>query len=167
MKLLVTILLLFLSPPYAQQRLNDRLCKANEEIIISFLTPNKKVVTICKDKTDKYLVYRFGTKQHVELQFPSLLDSKSWHEFTYSGEWRFGGIQNAGFGDLSLSFINLDTKYIVFQNWNDEDSSSDFGLLVSKNHLKDRSLVIDKQSKIGSLLKLNETKQIKNIALDQ
>ena len=167
MKFLAIFLSLFLSSGFAQQNLNDRLCKENEDIIISFRSSNKKVVSICKDKSDKYLVYRFGTKDKVELQFPSSLDSKSWQQFTYSGEWRFGGIQNAGFGNLSLSFVNLDTKYTVYQNLNDEDSSSDFGLSVSKNHLKARNLVIDKQSKIGSLLKLNDTKQIKNVALDQ
>ena len=150
---------------YAPTSLSDRLCGDNEDIILSFKTINQKsVVSICKEKTGRYIVYRSGSKDKVELQFPNKLDKTSWSFFHYSGQWRFGGKANAGFGDLVLKFTNMGTTYRIFQEWNDEGNSSKFGLQVEKPGLKAKYLVVDKSSLLGSLMQLNELPQIKNEA---
>jgi hypothetical protein len=146
----------------APAKLSDRLCCDNEEIIMSFKTKNQKVISVCKEKKGKYLVYRFGTKDKIELQFPGKLDKDSWKQFHYRGAWRFGGKANAGFGDLELKFKNINTTYRLFEEWNDEDGSTDFGLEVETTGTKAKNLVIDKSSKIGSLMRLNDASQINN-----
>jgi len=67
---------------YGQIDLSDNLCAKNEEVIMSFKTLNRsKVISICKEKTGRYLVYRFGTKDKIELQYPKKLDKTSWTLF--------------------------------------------------------------------------------------
>ena len=159
------LLLLIYANPNNKVSLSDRLCGANEQIIISFRTvTNKRTVSLCADTSGKYLVYRFGTKDHIELQFPSKLDASSWKQFHYMAEWRFGGKANAGFGDLKISFRNFDTEYRIFENWNDEDNSKDNGLEVEPSYTKARRLMIDKTSVIGTLMRLNDYKTIENEA---
>jgi hypothetical protein len=142
-------------------KLSDRLCGENEEIIMSFKTKNQKVISICKEKKGKYLVYRFGTKDKIELQFPGNLEN-SWKQFHYRGAWRFGGKANAGFGTLELKFKNVNTSYRLFEEWNDEDGSTDFGLEIETTGTKAKRLVMDTSSQIGSLMLLNDVSQIKN-----
>src|SRR5580692_4897830 len=98
------ILLIWINPNN-KTNLSERLCASNEKIIISFNTlNNKKTISLCADTSGKYLVYRFGTRDNIELQFPAKPDASSWKKFHYKGEWRFGGKANAGFGDLRISF---------------------------------------------------------------
>jgi hypothetical protein len=44
---------------------------SNEEVIYSFETKNGKRMTLVKDKKDGYIQYRFGSRNHVEMEFPS------------------------------------------------------------------------------------------------
>lgn len=108
------------------------------------------------------MVYRFGTKSKVELQYPKKPDANSWNLFHYNGQWRFGGKANAGFGALSVKFTNIDTRYKIFEDWSDEDGSNEFGLEVNKEKAASIKLAIDKSSQIGTLLRLNDVPQIKN-----
>lgn len=64
----------------------------NEEIIYSFETKNGKKMSLVKDKTNKYIQYRFGTKNKVEMEFPSEKNKESWKKFHYNSYWRGGGI---------------------------------------------------------------------------
>ncbi|MCJ7933614.1 MAG: hypothetical protein MUW56_08240 [Chryseobacterium sp.] len=43
----------------------------NEEILYSFETKTGKKMTLVKDKKNEYIQYRFGTKDHIEMVFPS------------------------------------------------------------------------------------------------
>jgi len=161
----ILYLLLLIVNPNKKVSLSDRLCAPNEQIIISFRTiTKKKTVSLCADTTGKYLVYRFGTKDHIELQFPSKLDASSWKQFHYRGEWRFGGKANAGFGDLKISFKNIDTEYKIFESWNDEDNSKERGLDIGPPYTKAKRLLIDRTSVIGTLMRLNDYKAIENEA---
>ena len=163
----VIIYLLFIicASPTKKINLSEHLCAANEQLIISFKTANnKKTVSLCADSSGKYLVYLFGTKENIELQFPSKLDASSWKQFYYKGEWRFGGKANAGFGDLKISFTNIDTRYIIFESWSDEDNSKDRGLEIETSYAKAKKLLINKTSVIGSLMRLNNYKEIENKA---
>ena len=160
--------LLIITTSFNSNSLSDRLCKYNEEIIFSFLLiKNKKIVSLCKDKQGDYLVYRFGTTEKVELEYPQKLDKTSWKTFKLYGAKRFGGKANAGFGDYNISFTNNGVTYKVFQNWNDEDETSDIGVDVTI----DKKKVIlkgDIKSKQGSLIRLDdEQDKIKNTADDE
>ena len=124
-------------------------------------------MSLCADTSGKYLVYRFGTKEHIELQFPAELDATSWKQFHYRGEWRFGGKSNAGFGDLKIYFKNVDTGYEIFESWNDEDNSKLRGIEVKSSLTKAKKLLINKTSVIGTLMRLNDYHEIENEANSQ
>jgi hypothetical protein len=96
----------------------DSLCKGNEQVLINFkLSKSTKSVSLCKERNGKYMVYRFGTKDKIELEYPTTLDASSWNAFKLYGVKRFGGKANAGFGDYSISFMNNKVEYEIFENW--------------------------------------------------
>jgi hypothetical protein len=55
----------------------------NERIICSFETMKGKIVMLAKDKDDKYIVYRFGSKTKTELEYPENKEN-SWSKFKFS-----------------------------------------------------------------------------------
>jgi hypothetical protein len=148
--------------------ISGRLCKDNEEIVFSFLlTKNKKIVSLCKDKAGNYLVYRSGTKDKVELEYPQKLDKTSWKAFQLYGAKRWGGKANAGFGDYHVSFINNSVTYKIFQSWDDETNASDIGITITADK-KEIVLTGEIKSKMGSLLRLDDQQnKIKNTADDE
>lgn len=159
-----TILLLlfgfaFTSPPSR----SESLCSITEEPVFSFKEKRQgKFASVCKEKDSKYLTYRFGRKEKIELQYPYQLDPSSWNNFTFSGMHRPGGKKNAGFGSYSLSFINGDSEYVLFQEWDDEKGSYVIGINVAA-HGKSVTLLGRKDSQEGSLVLLDSERQnIKN-----
>jgi hypothetical protein len=56
---------------------------SNEEIVFTFKTQSGKQMWLNKDKKDKYLIYRYGTKDKIEFQFPDTTKT-SFSKFTYS-----------------------------------------------------------------------------------
>ena len=144
------------------------LCRSNEELLYSFtLNRSRKSVCLCKEKEGAYLVYRFGTPDKIELQYPEKPDHTSWRSFIFYGEKRFGGKANAGFGDYWLSFENKHVRYRVYETWNDEDGSKEIGVEVTSNG-KRIFLKGDTKSKEGTLLRLDdEAKKIVNSAEDE
>lgn len=119
------------------------------------------------DKQGTYLVYRFGTKDKIELEYPQKLDSTSWEAFKLYGVKRWGGKANAGFGDYNLSFTNNSITYKIFQTWDDETNSSSIGVTVVTDK-KEIILKGDKKSKEGTLLRLDdEQDKISNTADDE
>ncbi|MEY4926599.1 MAG: hypothetical protein RI894_1035 [Bacteroidota bacterium] len=50
----------------------QKLLLPNEECVFSFKTKSGKTMMLAKDKTEKYLIYRFGTKNNIELEFPTI-----------------------------------------------------------------------------------------------
>ena len=123
-------------------------------------------MSLCKDKTGNYLVYRFGTKDKIELEYPQKPAKTSWTAFKLYGTKRWGGKANAGFGDYSISFTNNNVTYKMFQTWEDETNKSDIGVTI-KTDKKEIVLKGDIKSKEGSLLLLDDQKdKIKNTAED-
>jgi hypothetical protein len=165
---LTAIGLLFLSSSFSNNRFANGLCKDNEVVVFSLtLSNSKKSAYLCKDKEEKYLVYRFGTNDKVELQYPKKLDASSWKAFTLRGQKRFGGKANAGFGDYSLTFNNNNVAYSLFESWSDEDDSKEMGIKISTNG-KERILKGDYKTKKGSLLLLDdEQDKISNTANEE
>lgn len=144
---------------------SQSLCASSEKIILSFQeSKSKKLTSICRGDDSKYLVYRFGSKNNVELQYPHALDESSWKKFEYFGRRRPGGKMNAGFGDYWLSFKNGSVEYTVFQEWSDEDDTYSIGINVD---VKGKAVVLSgsRKTQQGSLVLLeSEAQHLKNSA---
>lgn len=125
--------------------------KADEQVIFSFrLKSNNKIALLCRQKENKYLVYRFGTNNKIELQYPAVLNAASWKLFKYSGYSRGGGRGSAEEEHI-LSFVNNGTAYKIFDEYasgfNDEGS---VGILVKING-RQTKLAGNIHSKTGTL----------------
>ena len=92
----------------------------NEVLVLSFKTKKNKLLFVCRDKDNKYLVYRFGSKTKVELQFPEKLDQSSFKKFDYSSYLRPGGVENLGMALDYLSFTNSGYRYVIYKTYASE-----------------------------------------------
>lgn len=138
------------------------LCQRKEEVVVSFEgQKTKKLISVCKGKASTYLVYRFGTAQKVEFQFPAELNKESWRQFTFSSYHRDGGKQNAALGMSELYFTNGDAEYTVSENWDSEDDSSNISITVRVGK-KILEIGGNKKTQNGSLQSLVSEDSIKN-----
>ena len=105
----------------------------NEEIVYCFETKNGKTMMLAKEKTDGYLVYRFGTKNKIDFEFPTKTND-SWNQFRFSYYFRGGGKKNAGTDLNELFFVNGDFKYVIYSSYyagdDEEPESYDIGVRV-------------------------------------
>lgn len=85
----------------------------NEEVVFSFQTNNNKRVVLAKDKANAYIVYRFGTAQKIEFEFPEKTKD-SWTKFSYSFYLRGGGAQNDAMDLNYVHFSNKGYKYTIY-----------------------------------------------------
>jgi hypothetical protein len=147
----ILLFLLFSSSISAQKRIDYGLLqKPGEEVIFGFSLKNSnKIVLVCCQKDDKYIVYRFGTKDKVELQYPSVLNAASWKAFRYSGYSR-SGIDNSPMEMHSLTFTNSHINYKIYEDWEGDHHGSDAGIVVTVNGKKTK-LTGNVPSKNGSL----------------
>ena len=128
---------------------------ANENVLYQLKMKNGKQVTICMDKKEQYVVYRYGSKSKIELEYPAEKDASSFKKFEYSEYERGGGIQNAAMNLYYLAFTNKGIKYVVYDTYFSESNEANVGIMVldeSKN--KDTKLKGVKKSAKGSLTKL-------------
>jgi hypothetical protein len=145
-----SLFLTFLMP-----KQNDCLCGKNEHTVFSFLTKNQKIASICTGANDAYLVYRFGTKDKIEMQYPAKLDKSSWKKFEFQYYFRGGGVQNAGIEENHLSFINNGIRYTVFQDYTAENNQLNIGIMV-ETHAKTVEIKGMVKTKKGDLSVLKE-----------
>lgn len=115
---LILLLILFSSKCFTQ-----KYTLPNEESIISFTTQKGKIVTLSKDKNSDYIVYRFGTKDKIELEYPEK-DKSSWDKFKFSFYHRGGGKQNAAMELDNVWFIIDNYEYGVYSAYRDGDEIS-------------------------------------------
>lgn len=101
----------------------------NEEMIFSFDTQNGKTVTLSKDKKNKYLIYRFGTKTKVEFEFPRK-SKESWSMFNYSYALRGGGKENAGIDLNYVYFTHQHFTYVIYDTYFAEEDKQRIGVKV-------------------------------------
>jgi hypothetical protein len=101
----------------------------NEKIIFSFTAVNNKKMVLAKDSTNVYIVYRFGTNNKIELEYPDKTKA-SWDKFTYSFYLRGGGQQNEGLDLNYVYFTNDHYKYIIYNTYASEEGKSNCGLKV-------------------------------------
>lgn len=111
-KLIILFVLLSMSDlSYSQDYLLP-----NEVNIYSFETKSGKKMTLAKDKKDKYIVYRFGTKSKIEFEYPKKI-KESWGKFTYSFYLRGGGKINEGMDLNYVAFTNQNYKYVIYYTY--------------------------------------------------
>jgi hypothetical protein len=101
----------------------------NEISIFSFDTQNGKTVTLARDKNDQYIVYRFGTTEKIEFEFPEKT-TESWNKFEYSYYLRGGGKQNEGMDLNFVAFTNSNFKYVLYSTYYATDEKSEVGIKV-------------------------------------
>src|SRR3569833_718456 len=66
--------------------------KPNERLILSFNTTDNKQVSLCADSNLRYMIYRQGTKTHVDYEYPADSTENSIRKFkweVYSSSERF------------------------------------------------------------------------------
>lgn len=108
----------------------------NEVVVLSFKTKKKKQVFLCRDKDNHYLVYRFGSKPKVELQFPGKLDETSFQKFEYSSYFRGGGVENLAMNLDYLSFTNSGYRYVIYKTYASESEGHEDEVGIRVIHLK-------------------------------
>jgi hypothetical protein len=133
-------------------------CYSNEDLVISFdIRNSSKSLIVCVSAQADYIVYRFGMKNHVELEYPED-KTNSWTNFTYNYYLRGGGPGNEGLDLNSLSFTNNGFKYEVYENYSAVDDKTDIGVKITDpNTNKETDLNGVLSSKSGSLISLRDT----------
>lgn len=150
----VLYILLFLSQAIFAQA---EYVKSNEVLVFSFKTGKGKKVVLAKEKDDKYLVYRFGTKDKIEMEFPGDLKN-SWPKFKYSYYNRGGGISNAGMEIQNIIFENGGYKYVIYYNYSAEGDEQTVGVLVMNDATgKDTNIKGNVDTVEGSLMEIRES----------
>lgn len=131
--------------------------KSNEELVFSFKTNKGKKVVLAKEKDDKYLVYRFGTKDKIEMEFPGDRQN-GWSKFKYSYYNRGGGKSNAGIEIQNIIFENDGYKYVIYYNYSAEEDEQTVGILVMNETTGKESKIIGNTDTVeGSLMQIRES----------
>jgi hypothetical protein len=141
----------------------DNLCTDNENVLFSFKIANSaKTLSVCQSKTEPDLiVYRFGTKKKIELEFPGD-KADSWSKFTYSYYLRGGGAGNEGMDLNYLSFENGGYEYKIYQEFTAEDNLTNVGIKIIDKATKKTTDIKGLSNSIeGSLINLRENENIK------
>ena len=149
MKNIIVIILLFSTVSIFSQ-----LVKKNETLIFSFKTKAGKTAVLASDSDNKYIVYRFGTKDNIELEYPASLDNTSWQKFTYSYYYRGGGKMNAGMDLNYVDFTNNDYNYRIYNEYYSEDDSVSNGILVTDSKSNETDIKGINKTVKGSLVEL-------------
>jgi hypothetical protein len=139
----------------------------NENEIFSFDTQSGKHVVLSKDKGNAYIVYRFGTKDSVEFEFPEK-NKDSWKKFKYSYYLRGGGVQNEGMDLNYLYFINKGFKYNIYDTYYAVGNKVQSGITVT--NLKTNKTVDIKglnKSRKGTMIDFRENSLLEIVELDQ
>ncbi len=130
-----------------------------EVLIFSFETAGGKMLSLSKDVNDKYLIYRFGTKNKVEFEYPDK-SKDSWKNFKYSYYFRGGGRANDAMDLNYLAFENKGFKYIIYDTYSAMTGKTDTGLRIINLKTSDVSTITAK-SKKGSLINFRNSRFIK------
>lgn len=141
----------------------DNLCTYDEEVLFKFNIANSaKKLSVCNSqKQPDYIVYRFGTKDKIELEFPKS-NVDSWNKFTYSYYLRGGGLENEGMDMNYLMFENDGYEYKVYLEYTAKDNMTQVGVgILNKKAKTETDLKGVSNSVEGSLIDLRENKKIK------
>jgi hypothetical protein len=104
------------------------LCNSDEIVIYSFLTKkNNKIMSICSHENPQYYVYKYGTKNETELEFPkNKTNSESKFKYSY---------KESG-NNLDLKYLSFDAgsyTYQVYWEYRKEIGKDEIGIKVINN----------------------------------
>jgi len=132
----------------------------NEEIVYSFRSGKNKKLVIAKDSSDAYLVYRFGTLQKVEMEFPER-NHQSWSKFRYSFWLRPGGKMNEGMDINFLQFTLDSVKYVVYDCYYEADNTPYVGIkIINLRTGREKKIEGKVKTRKGSLIDFRYNDQI-------
>jgi hypothetical protein len=113
----------------------------NENVIYSFKTTNNKVVQLIFNESDSIFIYRFLSKEKIELEIrDDLTDADT--IFTVHGYHRGGGVENMAMDYNDIKFSNNGYDYDIYYVWGvdeeDPDAENDpiFGVKVLKDGIE-------------------------------
>lgn len=133
----------------------------NEKVILEFNTLKGKKLVVAIDLNDKYVVYRYGTTDKIELQFPEHL-TNSWTMFQHSSYLRGGGIQNEGMDLDYLYFDNGNYRYVVFQEYIAKAKKVEHGIKVINIKTKEVTVIKANEKTVkGSLSAFRDMAKIR------
>ena len=132
----------------------------NEQILFEFKTQNNKRLTIAKDKSDKYLVYRYGTENKIQFEYPNE-KLNSWKKFEFSNYLRGGGKANEGM-DLSYLYFQVENnKYVVYAEYLAQTGKTNYGIkVINLKNDKTTTIKANHNSIIGTLSVFRDNKKI-------
>lgn len=86
-------------------------CLTQEQVFFSCIASNKKIISLCgrNSKEEKYLFYRFGRANKIELEFPKKA-VRSLERFSYNHYFRYG------VDYYRVAFSNDGYDYSVFRS---------------------------------------------------
>lgn len=113
-------------------------------------------MSVCIDKNERYIVYRYGSKNKIELEYPKEKDFSSFKKFEYSGWSRGGGIENSAMELKYLAFTNNGIKYVVYDTYFADINKSNAGIKVMESENKVTDLKGLKKSAKGNLSDLKD-----------
>ncbi|MFZ3171339.1 MAG: hypothetical protein WA118_05100 [Carboxydocellales bacterium] len=134
----------------------------DEDLLFSFkIADSPKILSVCLSKKQSdYIVYRFGTKDKIELEFPEN-KSDSWNKFTYSYYLRGGGKENEGMELNYLSFENGGNEYQIYHEYTAEDGSTIVGIKITEKATNKVTDIKGLSNSIeGSLINLRDNNKI-------
>ena len=139
---------------------DDNLCAADEELLVSIpIADSEKKLSVCIGAD--YIVYRFGTGDKIELEYPADKTS-SWNDFTYTYYLRGGGKENQGMDSNHLIFENNGYHYSIYQVYTAEDDSTEAGIIVTDLTSKKETDIRGNAGEMtGSLVSLRDNEKIK------
>lgn len=98
---------------------DNQLCTADENVLFSFKEENsQKVLSICEAKNKSYIVYRYGTKDNIELEYPEDKASCSGFSYYYNDDDTPPSVPTK-----YLSFENRGYSYVISE-YNSSESKS-------------------------------------------
>jgi len=115
--------------------------KKGEKLLYGFKTQKGKILSITIGANNSYIVYRYGKKDKVELEYPKK-DKKSFSHFTYTSYFRGGGAQNEGLDLQYLKFSKGNYSYTIFDEYSAAEDSRDIGIKVFKKGKKKALIII-------------------------
>ncbi len=145
----------------ASSQINENLCGDNEEVVYSFRTlEEQKVVSLCKNDKEDYIIFRYGTEENIEIEYPDILDD-SWNNFAYCYYLRGGGPDNEG---LDLNFITFKSKeysYILYEKYYATDDEHQYGMIIINNdNGNEKDMIGSSDSVIGTLINFRRDNKI-------
>jgi len=130
--------------------------KKNESMVICFQTINGKKLMLAVDTVNKYLVYRYGTDKHIELEYPNDRHA-SYDKFKYFHYTRGGGPQNDGEEIYELHFMIDNFTYKVYDDWHAIGWLYETGIVIENNKTHKKTIIKGKiKTKQGGLNYLYE-----------